>query len=91
MKAKSVRSCLGCGLRRPKKELVRIVKSPDGKVKFDLTGREPGRGGYFCPRVECFRQVRKRLCRALRCQEDDLNWPQLEIDFGQVIKGGPRG
>lgn len=64
-----LRKCTGCGEMKPKKELVRVVKSPEGAVSLDLTGRAPGRGAYVCPRRECLAAARraKRLEKAFSC------------------------
>lgn len=55
MKVRKVpmRMCLGCQEMKPKKELVRIVRTPEGMVEIDPTGKRNGRGAYICPRVEC--------------------------------------
>lgn len=47
------RTCLGCRARRPRAELIRIVRGPDGRACFDLEGRLPGRGAWFCPSPAC--------------------------------------
>lgn len=62
-----IRTCLGCGEKRPKWELLRVVLLPDGRVRFDPDQRLPGRGAYLCPRQECIRRAlrRKRLAKAL--------------------------
>lgn len=54
---------------KPKKELVRVVKSPDGEVSLDLTGKKSGRGAYICPDPKCLQAARKakRLERAFDC------------------------
>ena len=44
---------------KPKKELIRVVKSPEGEISFDKTGRSPGRGAYVCPDAECLKKARK--------------------------------
>ena len=69
VKKTPLRKCTGCGEMKPKKELVRVVKSPEGEVSLDLTGRKPGRGAYVCPRVDCLRLARKarRLEKAFSC------------------------
>ena len=54
-----MRMCTGCGEMKPKKELVRVVKSPEGEVSLDLTGKKPGRGAYVCESAECLRKARK--------------------------------
>ena len=55
MKAKKVpmRMCTGCGEMFDKRTLVRVVKSPDGEVSLDLTGKKSGRGAYVCKNAEC--------------------------------------
>ena len=54
-----LRMCTGCGEMKPKKELVRVVKSPEGEISLDTTGRKPGRGAYVCPQRECLKAARK--------------------------------
>jgi predicted RNA-binding protein YlxR (DUF448 family) len=53
------RMCLGCQESHPKKELIRIVRSPEGEYSVDATGKKPGRGAYICPKQECFDKARK--------------------------------
>ena len=48
------RLCLGCQEVHPKKELIRIVRSPEGEYSVDPVGKKPGRGAYICPKEECF-------------------------------------
>lgn len=62
-----MRKCLGCNEMKPKKELIRAVKSPQGEISLDLTGKKSGRGAYICPDKDCFDKARKgkRLERAL--------------------------
>jgi predicted RNA-binding protein YlxR (DUF448 family) len=62
-----LRQCLGCREMKPKKELIRVVRSPEGSISLDTKGKLPGRGAYLCPNVECFGKVRKSkaLDRAL--------------------------
>lgn len=54
------RKCLGCGISHPKSELARVVRSPDGTVSLDLTGKKSGRGAYVCKSTECLKKCRKR-------------------------------
>ncbi len=63
------RQCLGCNERKPKGELLRVVRSPEGQISLDFTGRKPGRGAYLCRDVKCLRRVRKsrRLETTLGC------------------------
>jgi predicted RNA-binding protein YlxR (DUF448 family) len=61
------RSCVACGRSRPKRELIRVVRTPSGEVRVDVTGKVAGRGAYVCPEAPCIEQgVRGgRLQRAL--------------------------
>lgn len=54
-----VRRCVGCNAQKAKKELVRIVRSPQGEVSVDLTGKKSGRGAYLCPSAACLAKARK--------------------------------
>ena len=71
MKEKKVpmRMCVGCREMKPKKELLRVVKAPDGAVSIDLTGRKPGRGAYVCHSAECLKKAikQRQLERAFEC------------------------
>ena len=53
------RMCLGCQESHPKKELIRIVRSPEGEFSVDTTGKKAGRGAYICPKQACFEAARK--------------------------------
>ena len=50
-----MRQCVGCREMRPKRELVRVVKSPEGEITLDFKGKAPGRGAYVCPNVDCLK------------------------------------
>ena len=50
-----LRKCSGCGEMKPKTELVRVVRSPEGELSMDLTGRKAGRGAYVCRSIDCLR------------------------------------
>lgn len=54
-----LRKCVGCHEMKPKKELVRVVKSPQGAISLDRTGKSPGRGAYVCPDMECLKKAQK--------------------------------
>ena len=83
VKKTPLRKCTGCGEMKPKKELVRVVKSPEGEVSLDLTGRKPGRGAYVCPRVDCLRMARKarRLEKAFSCPIPAEVYDRMEEEF----------
>ena len=53
MKKIPLRMCTGCGEMKPKKELVRVVRSKEGEISLDLTGRKAGRGAYVCRSLDC--------------------------------------
>ena len=61
------RTCMACQAKKDKRELVRIVRSPEGEISVDMTGKKPGRGAYICPNLECLNKVikSKRLERSL--------------------------
>lgn len=54
-----MRQCLGCGEPKEKRDLIRVVRSPEGELSIDLTGKKSGRGAYICRDVECFRKAKK--------------------------------
>ena len=63
------RQCLGCNEHKPKRDLLRVVKSPDGEISLDFTGKKSGRGAYICKDIQCLRKARKshRIDRSLSC------------------------
>ena len=78
-----MRKCLGCNEMKPKRELIRAVKSPEGEISLDLTGKKSGRGAYICPDKACFRQARKgkRLERALETAIPDSVYDAMENEL----------
>ena len=68
-----MRKCTGCGTVRPKKELIRVLKTPEGEIKIDKTGRANGRGAYICDNVECLEKAKKTggLARSLSASVPD--------------------
>ncbi|MBQ6148025.1 MAG: YlxR family protein [Oscillospiraceae bacterium] len=77
------RMCLGCREHKPKKELVRVVRSPEGEISVDLTGRKNGRGAYVCKSVECLKRARKirSISKALDCEISDEVFEQLLVEI----------
>ncbi len=65
-----LRMCAGCGEMKPKKELVRVVRSQEGEISLDLTGKKAGRGAYICPSPDCLKKARKarRIERSFQCR-----------------------
>ena len=66
MKKIPLRQCLGCREMKPKRELIRIVRSPEGEISLDFKGKKPGRGAYVCHSAECLKRAvkAKALSRA---------------------------
>lgn len=54
-----LRQCTGCREMKPKRELIRVVKSPEGEISLDFKGKAQGRGAYVCPDIDCFKKARK--------------------------------
>ena len=54
-----MRQCLGCREMKPKRELIRVVRSPEGTISIDSKGKAPGRGAYICPNSECLKRAIK--------------------------------
>ena len=52
-----LRHCLGCREQKPKNELIRVVRSPEGIVSLDPRGKAPGRGAYLCRNAECLKKA----------------------------------
>ena len=52
-----LRQCVGCREMKPKKELVRVVRSPQGEISIDTKGKAPGRGAYVCPSQQCLQRL----------------------------------
>lgn len=56
-----LRQCIGCGEMKNKKEMIRVLKTAEGEITLDATGRKNGRGAYLCPSAECMK-------KAIRCK-----------------------
>ena len=78
-----LRKCLGCGEVKDKRELVRVVKSPDGEISLDLTGKKAGRGAYICADASCLSKARKakRIDRAFDCTVPDGVYEAMEREL----------
>ncbi|MBP2654908.1 MAG: hypothetical protein H6Q73_2477 [Firmicutes bacterium] len=85
MKMKKIpqRMCVGCQTMKNKKELLRVVRSPEGIVSIDLTGKKSGRGAYVCNNEQCLTKAvkEKRLERALHHAIDSLVYEELRSSF----------
>lgn len=83
-----LRHCKGCNAERPKGELLRVVRTPDGAVALDFTGRVSGRGVYICRDASCLRRAQKtkRLEHELGCPIPDEVFASLEAALAEGMK-----
>ena len=81
-----VRQCVGCREGKPKKELIRVVRSPEGGITLDFRGKKPGRGAYLCPQKSCLEKAKKSkaLERALECAIPDEIYENLNLEMESV-------
>ena len=81
-----MRMCLGCGEMKPKKTLIRAVKSPEGEISLDLTGKKSGRGAYICRDRECLKKAAKNkgLERSFKMSIPASVYSMLEEEFDHL-------
>jgi len=81
-----LRKCVACQQMMSKKELIRVVKTPQDEILIDLTGKKSGRGAYLCGKLSCFKLAHKSkaLDRALKQQVNSDIYEQLAQDFIRV-------
>ena len=99
MKQKKIplRKCTGCGEMKGKRELIRVVKSPEktdengnlvtgGEISLDLTGKKSGRGAYVCKSLECYQKARKarRFERSLSCKIPEEVYEQMALELEKL-------
>lgn len=86
-----MRQCLGCREMKPKRELLRVVRSPEGEVSLDTRGKKPGRGAYVCPNADCLKKAVKTraLSRALETAipEEVMQRLAAELEEGKDGQG----
>ena len=77
------RKCMGCMESRDKNTLIRIVRSPEGDISLDKSGKKSGRGAYICPDNACLKKARKgkRLEKALECEISEDVYAALEKEL----------
>lgn len=80
-----LRLCLGCGEAKPKKELIRVVRSKEGEISLDPTGKKAGRGAYICKNAECLKLARAkhRLEKSFSCAVDAEVYDRLESELSE--------
>ena len=76
-----IRRCVGCGEHFPKSTMARVLRTPEGEIVLDLTGKKSGRGAYICPSAACLKKARKRLEFNLECNIPDELFQNLEIEI----------
>lgn len=80
------RQCMGCRERKAKRELIRVVRTTEGGVCLDFSGKLNGRGAYLCPRNECLEKAKKSkaLDRSLEVPIPDEVYERLAKEMGQA-------
>nr|WP_294492228.1 YlxR family protein [uncultured Mediterraneibacter sp.] len=85
-----MRKCVGCAEMKPKKELMRILKTENGEFLVDADGKKNGRGAYICRSVECFRKAvrSKGLERSFKQEIPQEVYDRLEKEMGDIEEKG---
>lgn len=83
MKKIPMRQCVGCGEMKDKKEMMRVLKSVEGPILLDMTGKKNGRGAYLCKSAECLQKARKNkgLERSFKMSIPQEVYEELEKEF----------
>ena len=78
-----MRQCLGCNEHKPKRELLRVVRSPEGEISLDFVGKKSGRGAYLCRDVKCLKKARKsrRIDKSLECEIPETVYDAMEQEL----------
>lgn len=84
-----MRMCMGCREMKPKKELIRVVRSPEGVISLDLVGKKPGRGAYVCKDAECMKKAikQKQIERILECKVE----PEVLSELQAAVEAAQEG
>ena len=75
------RQCMGCRERADKRDLIRVVRTPEGQVQLDFSGKLGGRGAYICPKAECLKKAQKT-----KALERSLEVPIPEEVYGRLSR-----
>ena len=80
------RQCMGCRERKDKRDLIRVVRSPEGQVSLDFQGKAPGRGAYLCPSMDCLRKAirSKAIERSLEVEIPQEIYARLEQEMEEA-------
>lgn len=86
-----LRTCVSCRETKPKRELLRVVRTPDGHVVLDATGKKSGRGAYLCARLSCWENAmkRKRLEQEFEITISEEDWAGLGAFIATLPKDDP--
>lgn len=86
-----MRSCTGCGAKKEKRELIRVIRTPEGSIVLDATGRANGRGAYLCRDLSCLEKARKKraLERSLGTQIPEEVYERLEEELRDLAPSSP--
>ncbi len=78
-----IRRCTGCGEHFPKNSLIRVLRTPEGEIVLDLTGKLSGRGAYLCRSAACMKKARKsgRIATSLECAIPDEILERMEAEI----------
>ncbi len=81
-----LRQCIGCGGMKGKKEMLRVLKTTEGPIVLDVTGKKNGRGAYLCKSVECLKKAKKNkgLERSFKMSIPNEVYEDLEKEFGEI-------
>ena len=81
-----MRQCVGCGQMKAKRELMRVLKTTEGPIVLDVTGRKNGRGAYLCKQLSCLQQARKNkgLERSFKMRSPNDVYDSLEKEFEEI-------
>ena len=80
-----MRQCLGCNEHKAKGELLRVLRTPEGEIVLDFTGKRSGRGAYICKSVSCLKKARKsgRIGRSLECEIPEAVYDRMEKELSE--------
>ena len=78
-----MRRCVGCGEHLPKNTLVRVLRTPEGEIVLDLSGKKSGRGAYICKKAACLKKARKsrRFETSLECSIPEAVYDRMEEEI----------
>ena len=78
-----VRQCMGCNEHKPKADMIRVVRDPEGQISLDFKGKKSGRGAYLCHSAACLKKARKsrRIDRVLECEIPDSVYDAMEQEM----------